>query len=82
MPQTWYVRDYDGTLLVDEIFRFERISDELPVIAERLGLEDAEFPKNLETTPVDYRLHYDSELIKAIEEQFHDDIHTFGYSFE
>jgi hypothetical protein len=81
-PQSAFVCDETGQLLVDYVGRFERIHEDFRVIAERIGLGSIELPhlKKVEHPP--YQELYSPETRALVARAFERDIGMFGYDFE
>ncbi len=82
MPQSRWVCDEDGALLVDFVGRFEQLEDDFAEVCRRLGRR-AELP-HLKSSSAgrDYRDLYDAESVEIVRDRFAEDLERFGYSFE
>lgn len=86
-PQTYWIRDFNGNIPLDSIVRFENISNEMPVVFRKLGMEDTTLP-HLGKSPkrgdvvADYRAAYNTISFEIIAERYREEIALFGYEFE
>lgn len=75
----------DGEIVVDEVFRFEKISDELEIIGKKLGFsEKIELPNAKSGYRKDkrnYREILSDEDKVLIEQAFSDEIEALGYEW-
>jgi hypothetical protein len=74
--------DASGTLLVCEVYRFERFAEECNRLLAHIGLPPAEIPHRNFTRHGHYSTYYDSALRGVVGEQYARDIAVFGYKFE
>jgi hypothetical protein len=80
VPQTHYVTDADGRLLVDHVARFEALQEHFDVICRRIGVPVSTLPRvNVGNAPP-YATCYDAELRDMAREAYADDFRLFGYS--
>jgi Sulfotransferase family len=79
-PQYTFLHDDDGTLLVDEVLRFEGLEEEIRAVFNRLGVSSALPHRNAgERAPAaDY---YDDETRELVAEMYARDVEAFGYAF-
>jgi len=80
MPQVEWLRDKNDSIAVDEIIKFEQLSDSFQKVANIIGIEYP-LPQLNQTNKTDYREYYDSVTKKIIETHFEEDIDLFKYSF-
>lgn len=80
--QMQMIADADGTLLVDEVLRFENLTEEHRRLAKILDLNLPPLP-HLKSTPRPraYRDFFVSQTRKLVEDHFHREIRQFGYTF-
>lgn len=81
MPQTSIL----GDVRLDHIGRFERYSDEVHNILDRIGLPAGEIPilhKNRSSEGTDYRAQFDDETRRIVADLYSADIERWGYTFE
>ena len=83
IPQTNFLFDGKGNLMVDEVLRFESIAQEFKALAKKqkwdITLPYAESTRSQQPRK-DFREVYDTETIEIIEGIYADDISNFGYS--
>lgn len=82
-PQTFWITDRSGALLVDQLYRFEQLAAALPAIAERLEMAPLEtIPERRKgDRPASRGLYEDSEMVELVGRLYAEDIARFGYSF-
>ncbi|MCW8107255.1 sulfotransferase family protein [Alteromonas ponticola] len=80
MPQLDWIADRDGKLLVNEIIRFENLSEEFNRLAEKLGVT-ATLPHVKRSNRGNYRDYYDDETQQIVADWFAKDIKQFDYRF-
>jgi len=75
--------DEAGNLLVDEVYRFETIRQDLDRICRRLNVEFVERPVDTRSKrkSADYRDYYTDETQRQVAAHFLKDIELFRYSF-
>jgi hypothetical protein len=74
----------DGKLCVDHVIRYERLSDELAAMCQRLGLPPLELPRlksGLRGGGGGYAQYYDEATKAIVAERHRQDIDLFGYRF-
>ena len=84
MPQTDFILDQDGTLLVDKIGRLESIEKDSN---EVFGILDVcrEQAKNFHANPSERKTldhYYDQESVEMVGEIYSSDINYLNYSFD
>lgn len=79
-PQWHFVADEKGNLLMDEVFRFERLNEELGRISEKLGRPYEVVHKNSSSHGL-YQSYYDDITRRIVGSIYRRDIELFGYSF-
>lgn len=80
-PQTSFLYEVDGTLLVDFVGRFEHLAEDMAVAFERLGLNNAELPHLNRSRRAPYQDYYTPDLQRQVSEMYATDLHRFGYEF-
>jgi hypothetical protein len=82
-PQSFWITDSKGELLVDELYRFEELQLALSELAGRLGLEtEGAIPARRKSNRRSSRnLYSDPELIDLVGRLYEDDAKRFGYGF-
>lgn len=82
LPQSEWIKDENGNILIDKIIRFENLNDDFLEMTKFLGFKNISLPKINKTKKVDYRDYYNDRTKKIIEEWFSEDIRLFNYSFD
>jgi hypothetical protein len=82
LPQSEWIKDEHGNILVDKILKFENLNDDFVKMTKFLGLKNISLPKINTTKKVDYRDYYNDSTKKIIEDWFSEDIRLFNYSFD
>ncbi len=81
MPQTNWIMDNNGNILVDEIIHFENLESEFNKILEKLG-KNTTLPHVKKSNRENYRKYYDEETIEIVRNWFERDIERFDYQFK
>ena len=80
-PQlNWITLPGRETPALDFIGRFERLQEDVQLLAQRLGLT-ASLPHLNASTCLNYRDAYSSRMRAIVAEVYHCDVDSFGYSF-
>lgn len=80
--QTDYLKDLDGTILVDFIGKYENLHEDYEEACRRIGIKPPKLPhKRQAKDRKDYRSYYDDKTADLILEYFSSDIKEFDYSF-
>ena len=80
--QADYLKDMDGTILVDFIGKYENLQEDYEEACRRIGIKPPKLPhKRQAKDRKDYRSYYDDNTADLISEYFSSDIKVFGYSF-
>lgn len=80
MPQSDWVSDAEGKILVDRICRFERLSEDFSDICKQLG-KDVTLPHLKSSKRGHYRDYFDAETAAVVASWFRKDLENFNYSF-
>lgn len=80
MPQSRWICDEEGRMLVDFVGRFERLHDDFAEVSRRIG-RGAALP-HLKGTRHDYRAIYSDEAAEVVARRFAEDVERFGYRFD
>lgn len=79
VPQSYYVLDRNGAMMLDFLGRYERLAEDFRHIADRLGRNVAIKAMNAsEHAP--YSSYYDEETSAIVRRVYARDIEAFGYS--
>ena len=73
--------DVSGSLIVDHIYRFERLSESFDEIMAVLNI-DANLPRLNFSKHQAYQSYYNSQTKKLVARAFEKDIEVFGYSWK
>jgi hypothetical protein len=79
MPQSHFICNQAGDLMVDFVGRFERLTDDFDVVARRLGLA-ANLPLTNQSEHAPFAAYYDSETRDIVRLVYSRDIEAFGYA--
>jgi hypothetical protein len=80
-PQSSFLCDDDGSLLVDFVGRFEALVEDVAHVLKRLGIDGEELPHKNRSDRRDYRDYYTLDSRSQVEEMYDDDLARFGYEF-
>ncbi|WP_198011359.1 sulfotransferase family 2 domain-containing protein [Synechococcus sp. PCC 7335] len=80
MPQTKWVVDQTGEMIVDYICRFESLSSDFEQVCKRLNL-DASLPHLKSSKRGSYQDYYDSATKAIVADWFAEDVEQFHYTF-
>ncbi len=80
MPQTDWISDQRGGVLVDFVGRYERLHEDFAEVCRRLGVT-AQLPHLKKSDHEGYREHYTDETREIVRRWFDKDIETFDYHF-
>lgn len=80
MPQSDWITDTSGEMLVDFVGRFENFERDFQKVCDRLNRK-AELPHKKKSERGEYQSYYDRESREIIEDWFAKDIDRFGYKF-
>jgi hypothetical protein len=75
------ITDYDGTVIVDFVGRYETLAQDFQRVCHILGIESS-LPHLNRSSHQDYRSYYTETTRKIVEEYFKEDIELFGYTFD
>ncbi|MBN2720893.1 MAG: sulfotransferase family 2 domain-containing protein, partial [Proteobacteria bacterium] len=81
--QVDYLKDLDGTILVDFIGKYENLQEDYEEACRRIGITPPTLPhKRQAKGRTAYSDYYDEETRKLVGDFFREDIETFGYGFD
>lgn len=81
-PQTDYLIDLHGNLIVDFIGRYESLQTDFNTVCDHIGIPRKVLPhKRKATDRARYREYYDDETRALVAEHFAADIERLGYEF-
>ena len=87
-PQTDFLYDQSGRLLVDQVIRFESLEECFNQVFKQLGLSGGKLPHmnysmhGTEKESLPYQAYYKLETRLWVKELYRSDIEKFGYCFE
>lgn len=79
-PQSQWLCDRDNNLLVDQVYRFEKLHDDFNQLRTKFNLE-VRLPHLKASSKVDYRDYYDEATQQIVQKHFASDLQRFGYNF-
>ena len=77
-----YVADENGNLIVDYVGRYERFSQDLKIVLDRLGIKDCAIPHVNQSKHTHYSRYYTERTRQIVADRYARDIEYFGYRFE
>jgi hypothetical protein len=81
-PQTDYLIDLHGNLIVDFIGRYESLKADFDTVCDHIGIPRKELPhKRKATVRTRYREYYDESTRDLVAQHFAADIERLGYEF-
>ncbi len=78
MPQSDWITDHDGQIIVEFICRFENLNDDFNHVCKKLG-KTVSLPHIKASKRGHYRDYYDEETVEIVARWFKKDIKTFAY---
>jgi hypothetical protein len=81
-PQSHWVCNDNGQLLVDFVGRFESMETDFGHVAERLGLARTNLPELNSSVHAAYTTYYDFARRDRVASLYEEDIVRFGYDFD
>lgn len=82
IPQTDWITDEDGRVIVDRIVRFENLESEIRAVLDELHLPAAKLRHRNKTDRAHYSNYYDDEVRRMVEVFYQQDLEQLGYRFE
>lgn len=86
MSQFYWLTDYNNTIAVDCVIKFENLNASWNVVRSQLekrcGILPAALPHRNKSKHKHYSLYYNDEAIELVRNVVLDDIREFGYEFE
>ena len=80
-PQSDFVHDIGGAILIDFVARFEQLEKDAQTIFSRLRLEGKSLPHTNASARRPYREYFDASSKRKIERLYGQDIEAFAYEF-
>lgn len=81
-PQTYWIKDFRGRILLDFVGRFENLQEDFNIVCEDMNISPIELPHQIKGSGEDYKQYYNSNLLALIEELYQEEIDMFGYTFD
>ena len=82
-PQSEYLVDWDGRLLVDFVGRYERLEEDFRQVTDRLQLKGRKLPHERRSSGKgDYRAMYTDALADRVGQVYASDVSVFCYRFD
>jgi chondroitin 4-sulfotransferase 11 len=81
LPQTHFICDCNGKLIVDFVGRFENLSEDFEEVRIRLGLSNVKLEWKNQSTRKDYKQYYNEKTNTIVGDLYKTDIDLFGYKF-
>lgn len=83
-PQTDYLIDLHGEIVVDFIGRYERLHQDFGEVCARIGIEPPQLPhaRQAKDRKKDYRSYYSDATAELVAGHFARDIQMLGYGFD
>jgi len=81
MPQSGWLTNERGEMIVDFIGRFERLEEDFATICQNIGRQ-AQLPHVKSSKRSGYQQYYTEETRDIVAEWFAEDIRRFGYRYE
>jgi hypothetical protein len=84
IPQSDYLIDLHGQIIVDFIGRYERLHDDFATACARIGIQSPVLPhaRKARDRRQDYRSYYSDETVKLVATHFARDIQLLNYQFD
>lgn len=85
-PQLFWITDFAGKIPLNAIVKFERLSEDMHIVLDRLGFTDLTLPHLLNTKKeigghLTYRSAYDATTSAIIRDRYKEEIDLFDYRF-
>jgi hypothetical protein len=80
LPQHQWMCDTNGKLLVNQVYKFENLSQDFTRLCKKLNLK-ATLPHLKPSKPVNYQSFYDESTKATVEAYFEQDFKMFNYKF-
>jgi len=81
-PQTYWLKDGAGGLLVGRLLRFEDLAADFSSLCTKVGLPQLKLPHLKKTDRKHYSYYFSKRDIELVERVYAEDIDSFGYRFE
>jgi len=81
-PQTYWIKNFKGEILLDYICRFESLEDDFAEVCRRMGIEPPPLPHEIQGPSSNYQEAYDSETVDMVRTLYGEEITLFKYEFD
>lgn len=81
-PQTYWLKNYNGSIALDYIGQFENLADDFENVCKALDIRNISLPHKLKAPKIDYCQYYDADSDEIIRQVYSEEIEMFKYSFE
>lgn len=81
-PQSYWIKDFDGSINLDYIGRYETLVEDFQEICRAMHIPQIALAHKIKGAGGDYREQYDNESIDIISDVYKEEIKTFNYSFD
>lgn len=78
--QLSYITNNKGVIILDDVFRFENIHNDIGTISQKLGVS-LNLEKYNTSNHKHYQEYYNDETQEMVRQLYHDDIKMFNYTF-
>lgn len=76
-----WVCDRSGNLIVDYVGRFERLSEDVLYLTNRIGIDAKNLKVTNKSRRQNYRSYYSTNTKRLVEKYFQEDLDLFGYTY-
>lgn len=80
-PQSDFVTDEAGSLIVGRICRAERLQADFDALCDEVGLERRTLEQRNASSHRPYTDYFDDDLVREVGERYREDVERFGYAF-
>lgn len=80
--QSYFLCDEDANILIDDVFRYENLKNELTILSKNIGIGFERLPITKATLRDNYKYEYCSETIDFVNHFHKEDIERFNYKFD
>ena len=80
MPQTEWINDENGAVVVNEIIYFENLNGDFNNVLQKIG-KNTSLPHVKKSNHKNYKQYYDQATIDIVAAHFAPDLEMFNYSF-
>jgi hypothetical protein len=80
-PQTYWLKDYSGSISLDYICRFENLQVDFIEACNRMNVDPIQLPHKMKAVSDDYSEMYDHSTKKLVADEYSEEIALFDYTF-